>query len=110
VQPYSGATTKIMDLGGHTVLPGLQIAFAAMTGLVFASALMTPGKPRSRMPTGGDSELTRCREDHNAKFDAEVIGFLRATGLKAKRTGVLPPWQNGTAERWVGSCRREILD
>jgi hypothetical protein len=19
-------------------------------------------------------------------------------------------WQNGTAERWVGSCRREILD
>jgi putative transposase len=20
------------------------------------------------------------------------------------------PWQNGTAERWVGSCRRELLD
>ena len=20
------------------------------------------------------------------------------------------PWQNGIAERWVGSCRREILD
>ena len=20
------------------------------------------------------------------------------------------PWQNGTAERWIGSCRREILD
>ena len=20
------------------------------------------------------------------------------------------PWQNGLAERWVGSCRREILD
>ena len=20
------------------------------------------------------------------------------------------PWQNGTAERWIGSCRRELLD
>jgi len=48
--------------------------------------------------------------DRESKFDAEVIAFLRATGLKAKRTSVQAPWQNGTAERWVGSCRREILD
>ena len=48
--------------------------------------------------------------DHDAKFDAGVISFLQATGLKIKRTGVRAPWQNGTAERWVGSCRREILD
>ena len=28
-----------------------------------------------------------------------------------KRTSIQSPWQNGrTAERWVGSCRREILD
>jgi transposase len=48
--------------------------------------------------------------DRDSKFDAEVIAFLRATGLKPKRTSVQAPWQNGTAERWVGSCRREILD
>ena len=48
--------------------------------------------------------------DRDAKFDAEVIAFLRATGLEAKRTSVRSPWQNGIAERWVGSCRREILD
>ena len=48
--------------------------------------------------------------DHDAKFDAGVIAFLQATGLKTKRTSVQAPWQNGTAERWVGSCRREILD
>jgi len=23
---------------------------------------------------------------------------------------VQAPWQNGAAERWVGSCRRELLD
>ena len=28
----------------------------------------------------------------------------------SKRTSVQAPWQNGLAERWVGSCRREILD
>jgi transposase InsO family protein len=48
--------------------------------------------------------------DRDSKFDAEVIAFLRATGLKAKRTSVQAPWQKGTAERGVGSCRREILD
>jgi transposase InsO family protein len=45
-----------------------------------------------------------------SKFDADVVAFLKATGLKPKRTSVQAPWQNGTAERWVGSCRREILD
>jgi transposase InsO family protein len=48
--------------------------------------------------------------DHDAKFDREVITFLEATGLKPKRTGIQAPWQNGLAERWVGSCRQELLD
>lgn len=48
--------------------------------------------------------------DRDSKFDAGVIRFLKATGLKPKRTSVQSPWQNGIAERWVGSCRREILD
>jgi putative transposase len=39
-----------------------------------------------------------------------VIAFLKATGLRPKRTNVQAPWQNGTAEHWVGSCRREILN
>ncbi len=48
--------------------------------------------------------------DRDSKFDTSVITFLKATGLKPKRTSIQSPWQNGTAERWVGSCRREILD
>ena len=48
--------------------------------------------------------------DRESKFDAEVIRFLKATGLTPTRTSVRAPWQNGIAERWVGSCRREILD
>jgi hypothetical protein len=48
--------------------------------------------------------------DRDTKFDDSVIIFLQATGLTAKRTGVRAPWQNGTAERWIGSCRGELLD
>jgi len=48
--------------------------------------------------------------DRDRKFDAEVIGFLQAAGLEPKRTSVQAPWQNGIAERWIGSCRREMLD
>jgi len=48
--------------------------------------------------------------DHDAKFNSEIISFLKSTGLHPKRTSVQAPWQNGIAERWVGGARREILD
>ena len=37
-------------------------------------------------------------------------GSPKATGLKPKRTSIQSPCQNGTAERWAGGCRRELLD
>ena len=48
--------------------------------------------------------------DRDTKWDDDVMAFLQATGMQVKRTSVRAPWQNGVAERWVGSCRREMLD
>jgi hypothetical protein len=48
--------------------------------------------------------------DRDAKFNADVLAFLKATGLLPKRTSIQSPWQNGIAERWVSGCRRELLD
>jgi hypothetical protein len=48
--------------------------------------------------------------DRESIFDGGVIAFLKATGLKPKRTSRQAPWQNGTPERWIRSCRQEILD
>jgi len=48
--------------------------------------------------------------DRDAKFNAEVFEFLKTIRLQPKRTSVQAPWQNGIAERWVGSIRREFLD
>jgi transposase InsO family protein len=48
--------------------------------------------------------------DHDSKFNGDAIALLKSTGLEPKRTSARAPWQNGIAERWVGSCRREMLD
>src|SRR5207245_9737666 len=38
-----------------------------------------------------------------------IIG-RRVQRVPNVQTSVRSPWQNGVAERWVGSCRREMLD
>lgn len=48
--------------------------------------------------------------DRDSIFNPDVIAFLKATSLKPKRISVRSPWQNGIAERWVGICRRELMD
>jgi transposase InsO family protein len=48
--------------------------------------------------------------DRDTKFDAQALSMLRSIGLKPKRTSRESPWQNGVAERWIGSSRREFLD
>jgi len=30
--------------------------------------------------------------------------------IESVRTSFRSPWQNGIAERWVGSCKRELMD
>jgi putative transposase len=48
--------------------------------------------------------------DRDAKFGVDVIDLLKASGIRPKQTSPSSPWQNGIAERWIGSCRRELLD
>jgi transposase InsO family protein len=48
--------------------------------------------------------------DHDSKFDRDVIDAGRTLGSEPIRTAFRSPWQNGVAERWVGSCRRDLLD
>jgi hypothetical protein len=48
--------------------------------------------------------------DGDAKYGTEVPAAIRSWNINAVRTSFASPWQNGVAERWVGSCRRELLD
>ena len=48
--------------------------------------------------------------DRDSKFGTDVIQMVRDLGSQPTRTAFRSPWQNGVAERWVGSCRRDLLD
>jgi transposase InsO family protein len=48
--------------------------------------------------------------DHDAKYGFEVSAAIRGIGIEPLHTAVRSPWQNGVPERWVGSCRRDLLD
>lgn len=48
--------------------------------------------------------------DRDGKFGEEATHLLTASGIRPKRITPASPWQNGVAERWIGSCRRDLLD
>jgi putative transposase len=48
--------------------------------------------------------------DHDSKYGIQVLVAVRSLGMNPVRTSFKSPWQNGVAERWVESCRRDLLD
>ena len=48
--------------------------------------------------------------DRDAKYGLEVPVAVRSLKMSPVRTSFESPWQNGVAERWVESCRRDLLD
>jgi transposase InsO family protein len=48
--------------------------------------------------------------DNDAIFSSEVASSIASFGIRPMRTAFRSPWQNGTAERFAGSVRRELLD
>ena len=48
--------------------------------------------------------------DRDAKYGLEIPVAIRSLKMSPIQTSFESPWQNGVAERWVGSCRRDLLD
>ena len=48
--------------------------------------------------------------DRDAKYGLEVPVAVRCLKINPVRTSFESPWQNGVAERWVESCRHDLLD
>ncbi len=48
--------------------------------------------------------------DHDTKYGSEIPTAVRSMKIRPVRTSFESPWQNGIAERWVGSCRHDLLD
>jgi len=48
--------------------------------------------------------------DRDAVYGDILIRRLRAMGIRYRPTAARSPWQNGHAERLIGSIRRECMD
>jgi putative transposase len=48
--------------------------------------------------------------DRDAKYGLEVPIAVKSMKITPVRTAFESPWQNGVAERWMESCRRDLLD
>src|SRR5262249_20282203 len=48
--------------------------------------------------------------DRAINFNDDVVSIVKSFGITPRRTSFRSPWQNGVAERWVGNCRRDLLD
>jgi|SRR5579862_1766670 len=57
-----------------------------------------------------DQRLRYLLMDHDSIFSAAVAQAVTGMEIQPLRASVQSPWQNGVAERWVGTCRRELLD
>lgn len=62
-----------------------------------------------------DLEVTGCRaryliRDRDGKFPALINEILAEVGIQTVLTGIRMPRMNSIMERWVQSCRRELLD
>ena len=48
--------------------------------------------------------------DRDASFTAAFDAVFKAAGVRVIRSAVQAPRMNSIMERWIGSCRRELLD
>ncbi len=48
--------------------------------------------------------------ENDSIFSDRVTESIEQIGIEPRRSAFRSPWQNGIAERWVGSARRELLD
>ena len=62
-----------------------------------------------------DLDETRTRvkfvlRDRDASFTAAFDAVFQAAGVRIVRSAVQAPRMNSVMERWIGSCRHELLD
>ena len=62
------------------------------------------------MPTLPTDPEARQRWRNFLRNHREVLAVIEHMGIRRKQITPCSPWQNGTAERWVQTVRRNLLD
>jgi putative transposase len=61
-------------------------------------------------PEDAGTRVKFVLHDRDASFTAGFDAVFRAAGVRVIRSAVQAPRMNSVMERWIGSCRRELLD
>ncbi len=64
---------------------------------------------RPQLPCAFDLPGRFLIRDNDKIYGADLNGRVDGLGLEQVRTAFRSPWQNGYAERWIGSLRRDCL-
>jgi Integrase core domain len=78
--------------------------------LFISKALLILARDKLREAFPFDSAPRFLIFDRDAKYGLEVSAAVRFLKINPVQTSFESPWQSGIAERWVGSCRRDLLD
>jgi transposase InsO family protein len=57
-----------------------------------------------------DTSVRFMIHDNDSIFSERVDKVIAGFGIQPKATAIRSPWQNGLAERWVGTVKRDLLD
>jgi putative transposase len=98
--PLHAALCLVRPRPRQTACPSRQRDFAPYGRLGDSAAA-------GRFPESSNTSISDLR---HAIFSPEVAHSVSRFGIHPRRTALQSPWQNGTAERFVGSVRRELLD
>ena len=61
-------------------------------------------------PEDAGARVKFVLHDRDASFTAAFDAVFQAAGVRIARSAVQAPRMNSVMERWIGSCRRELLD
>jgi len=70
--------------------------------------LQSPSNSREAFPFNSAPRYLIFDREHT--FHGEVLEAVEGLGVSPVRTAIRSPWQYGVAERWVGTCRHDLLD
>src|SRR5208282_2738657 len=79
---------------------------------IYVLAVIELGTRRVRVlgATGHPVQSWFVLQDRDASFTLAFDAVFQAAGVRVIRSAVQAPRMNSIMERWIGSCRREMLD
>ncbi|WP_236076589.1 integrase, partial [Streptomyces coffeae] len=107
VRTLTGARLYVFAVIEHTTR---RIRILGATAHPTAQWIVQLGRNLLMDLEDADSKAKFLIRDRDSKFTAAFDALMTDTGVKVVTTGIRVPRMNSLMERWIQTCRRELLD